>query len=180
MERIPNMTAATKRRLKKTEPIHERGVLLSVHCTISRAETGPPQKIMMTQTGGSMVKNSPENAVARAKSEGGQPCDGHRSPGTLPRSLAVVAAGLGVGASRAAETEEETAGVNGLKLSRSKGIDEKMRHPDFGDVIGKELQNLYDDLVAQPIPDRFLTLLNQLEKNMVSSGRSVGAPGERE
>lgn len=55
-----------------------------------------------------------------------------------------------------------------------------MRQQDFGDAIGKELQSLYDDLVAQPIPDRFLNLLNQLEKNVVSSGLSVGAPGERE
>ncbi len=55
-----------------------------------------------------------------------------------------------------------------------------MRNVDFGDAIGKELQNLYDDLVAQPVPDRFLNLLNQLEKNMVSSGVSSGAPRERE
>ena len=55
-----------------------------------------------------------------------------------------------------------------------------MRNVDFGDAIGKELQNLYDDLVAQPVPDRFLNLLNQLEKNVISSGMSNGAPGERE
>jgi hypothetical protein len=56
----------------------------------------------------------------------------------------------------------------------------KRRGLDFGDAIGKELQTLYDDLVAQPVPDRFLNLLNQLEKNMVSSGLSDSAPGERE
>lgn len=50
---------------------------------------------------------------------------------------------------------------------------------DFGDAIGKELQSLYDDVVAQPVPDRFLSLLNQLEKNVVSSGRSNSAPMER-
>jgi hypothetical protein len=55
-----------------------------------------------------------------------------------------------------------------------------MRQMDYGDAIGKELQNLYDDVVAQPVPDRFLNLLNQLEKNMLSSGLSIGAPGERE
>ncbi|MBM3575373.1 MAG: hypothetical protein FJX39_06585 [Alphaproteobacteria bacterium] len=51
---------------------------------------------------------------------------------------------------------------------------------DFGDVIGKELQNLYDDVVAQPVPDRFLSLLNQLEKNALSSSAPSRAPRERE
>ena len=51
---------------------------------------------------------------------------------------------------------------------------------DFGDVIGKELQNLYDDVVAQPVPDRFLSLLNQLEKNALSTGSPSRAPRERE
>ncbi|MGJ0508115.1 MAG: NepR family anti-sigma factor [Methylocystis sp.] len=127
-----------------------------------------------------MVKNSPENAVARAQSDEDKACsDGRRFPAPLPRSLAAVAAGLGVGAARVPEAEA-SAGVNGLKLRKQRGNPEQMRHQDIGDVIGKELQNLYDDLVAQPVPDRFLNLLNQLEKNMVSSGRSVGAPGERE
>jgi len=131
-----------------------------------------------------MVKNSPENAVARAPSSEDQPCaDRRRFPGTLPRSLAAVAAGMGLGATRGAEAaseEGDSAGMNGLKLGKQKGKSDQMRQQDFGDAIGKELQSLYDDLVAQPIPDRFLNLLNQLEKNMVSSGLSVGAPGERE
>ncbi len=132
---------------------------------------------MTLQNGGSMVKNSPENAVVRVQSDEDQPCpDGRRFPGTLPRSLAAVAAGLGVGAPRAAEAGH-SAGMNGLKLGKSR---DKMRQQDFGDTIGKELQNLYDDVIAQPVPDRFLNLLNQLEKNMISSGMSVGAPGERE
>ena len=56
----------------------------------------------------------------------------------------------------------------------------KERGVDFGDVIGKELQNLYDDVVAQPVPDRFLSLLNQLEKNALSTGSPSRAPRERE
>ncbi len=129
-----------------------------------------------------MVKNSPENVVARVPSSEDQPCsDRRRFPGTLPRSLATVAAGMGVGASRVPEAESEaSSGLNGLKLGKTRGKSEIMRQQDFGDAIGKELQSLYDDLVAQPIPDRFLNLLNQLEKNMVSSSLSVGAPGERE
>jgi hypothetical protein len=162
------------------EPIHERGVFPSVRRTISRSETDPPQKIMTLQIGGSMVKNSPENAVVRAQPDGDQlRSDARHFPGTLPRSLAAVAAGLGVGAPRPANAEK-TAGVGPLKLCKTERNDHKMHGPDFGDAIGKELQNLYDDVVAQPVPDRFLNLLNQLEQTMVSSGRSGGAPGERE
>lgn len=174
------MTSASKRPAQRKEPIHERGVFPSVRRTISRGETDPPQKIMMLQIGGSMVKNSPENAVVRAQSEGEQlRADARRFPGTLPRSLAAVAAGLGAGAPRPANGEQ-AAGSGTLKLCKTERIDQNMRGLDFGDAIGKELQNLYDDVVAQPVPDRFLSLLNQLEQNMVSSGRSGGAPGERE
>jgi hypothetical protein len=35
------------------------------------------------------------------------------------------------------------------------------------DHIGKELRGLYDDIVAQPIPERFLDLLNQLEADAI-------------
>lgn len=173
------MKAMSKRRGQIKEPIHERGVLLSVQRTISRGETTSPLKIMTLHNGGSMVKNSPENALARATSDEDQLSGERRHfPGTLPRSLAAVAAGLGVGAAEVGEAEA-SAGMNGLKLCKDRKK-KTMRNQDFGDVIGKELQHLYDDLVAQPVPDRFLNLLNQLEKNMVSSGRSVGAPGERE
>jgi hypothetical protein len=56
----------------------------------------------------------------------------------------------------------------------------KLGGVDFGDAIGKELQNLYDDVVAQPVPDRFLSLLNQLEKSALSLDASPHAPRERE
>jgi hypothetical protein len=34
---------------------------------------------------------------------------------------------------------------------------------EIGEQIGKELRELYSDLVAQPMPQRFFDLLNQLE-----------------
>ncbi|WP_442755349.1 NepR family anti-sigma factor [Methylocystis sp. JAN1] len=139
-----------------------------------------------------MVKNIPENAAARASSDDDRAEKRHFS-GQLPRSVAAIAAGLGssaAGTSRANRREasgltEKDLNANGrdatsVGLCVSERNDKNMRNVDFGDAIGKELQNLYDDLVAQPVPDRFLNLLNQLEKNMISSGLSRGAPGERE
>jgi hypothetical protein len=35
---------------------------------------------------------------------------------------------------------------------------------DVQDVIGKQLQAMYDDLVNQAVPDRFTELLQQLDK----------------
>ncbi|MGD9543319.1 MAG: NepR family anti-sigma factor [Methylocystis sp.] len=51
---------------------------------------------------------------------------------------------------------------------------------EFQDSIGKELRNLYDDVVSQPVPDRFLKLLNQLETNVLSSPATSSAPRKSE
>ena len=48
---------------------------------------------------------------------------------------------------------------------------------DVGEQIGEQLRGLYDDILNQPIPDRFLELLNQLESDPISGSRSK-TPGE--
>jgi hypothetical protein len=44
---------------------------------------------------------------------------------------------------------------------------EKMNHapnqPEIYDLIGQRLRNFYDEIAQQPVPDRFVELLNQLE-----------------
>jgi len=52
------------------------------------------------------------------------------------------------------------------------------RTADIGEQIGRELRGLYDDVVAQPVPDRFLDLLNRLEKTSISRETRTKAPGE--
>jgi len=37
----------------------------------------------------------------------------------------------------------------------------------IGEHIGRELRGLYDEVVAQPVPDRFLELLNKLEDGTI-------------
>jgi len=132
-----------------------------------------------------MVKRNPENAATRAKSDEDQfRVDSRHFSGPIPRSMEVFAAGLGssVGASRRANGHDglESGSASLCTSHKTEKSDKKPKGVDFGDAIGKELQNIYDDLVAQPVPDRFLNLLNQLEKNMISSGVSNSAPGERE
>lgn len=52
------------------------------------------------------------------------------------------------------------------------------RTADIGEQIGRELRGLYDDVVAQPVPDRFLDLLNRLEKKTISSEARSKSPRE--
>jgi hypothetical protein len=44
---------------------------------------------------------------------------------------------------------------------------EKMNHapaqPEIYDLIGQRLRSFYDEVAQQPVPDRFVDLLNQLE-----------------
>jgi hypothetical protein len=49
---------------------------------------------------------------------------------------------------------------------------------NVGEYIGRELRSLYDDVVAQPVPDRFLMLLNKLESESLSAGEESGRPGD--
>jgi hypothetical protein len=37
-----------------------------------------------------------------------------------------------------------------------------------GELIGRELRGMYEDVIAQPVPDRFLALLNKLEAGAIS------------
>jgi hypothetical protein len=71
-----------------------------------------------------------------------------------------------------------------MKVSASNGAcsERKLangaRQPiEISELIGKELRSLYEDIVAQPVPDRFLDLLNQLETTTISGPSPKKAPG---
>jgi Anti-sigma factor NepR len=49
----------------------------------------------------------------------------------------------------------------------------------IGEQIGKELRVLYEEVVTQPIPDRFLELLNQLETATISAKGEKKASEEK-
>lgn len=130
-----------------------------------------------------MGKNTPENIGARVKSDEDQyRAEGRFFTGPGPRAMEAFPRGFsaGSGADRHAAARERALEAKGPALCAGQKPLKKSNGVDFGDAIGKELQNLYDDVVAQPVPDRFLSLLNQLEKNVVSSALSKSAPGERE
>ncbi len=54
--------------------------------------------------------------------------------------------------------EKSFAGVPGAERSRYPSL-----KPDLADQIGARLRSVYDDVLVQPVPERFLELLRQLE-----------------
>lgn len=112
-----------------------------------------------------MGKNKPDNIAPRVSSEGEEVrVESRYFSGSDARSVEAIAANMGDwGGSRREKSIEARGGAVRLTPVRNGGV-------DFGDAIGKELQSIYDDVVAQPVPDRFLNLLTMLEKNMLPSG----------
>lgn len=49
-------------------------------------------------------------------------------------------------------------------------------HPQVSDLIGRRLRSYYDEIAKQPVPDRFLDLLQQLESTEASK-RKAGRNG---
>lgn len=75
---------------------------------------------------------------------------------------------------RLAKTEAMSASRKSPRQKGARG-DESSK---LGEQIGAQLRSLYDDVLNQPVPDRFLELLNKLESDTISPTRSK-APGER-
>ena len=47
--------------------------------------------------------------------------------------------------------------------SDDSGARAKKRNPNVKDHIGRQLRALYDEVAGQPVPDRFMELLNRLD-----------------
>ncbi|MBY6241840.1 NepR family anti-sigma factor [Methylosinus sp. Sm6] len=72
--------------------------------------------------------------------------------------------------------------LNSRRPPRERSPRQKSRRDDdrnkVGAQIGDQLRNLYKDVLEQPVPERFLELLNRLEADTISPPSSK-APGER-
>ncbi|PWB83384.1 MAG: hypothetical protein C3F11_06890 [Methylocystaceae bacterium] len=123
-----------------------------------------------------MGKSSRNNLAAELEQSEGEADDGSSCPGVLQGQDEFSNDGLVVldARRRLARTESTDAR---RRSSRSKAA--RTAEPnDIGEQIGAQLRSLYDDVLKQPIPDRFLELLNKLETDNISPPRSR-APGER-
>ncbi len=62
---------------------------------------------------------------------------------------------------------------------RSEGVPPRAAAASLlGEHIGKELRGLYAEVVAQPVPDRFLELLNKLEAGAMYLEEATPKPEE--
>jgi hypothetical protein len=46
---------------------------------------------------------------------------------------------------------------------KTEKMNQAPNQPEIYDFIGQRLRNFYDEVAKQPVPDRFVELLNQLE-----------------
>ncbi len=58
----------------------------------------------------------------------------------------------------------ETQGVAGAPPARPPGAVEAGLEREVQTHLGRQLRALYDEVASQPVPDRFLKLLEQLEE----------------
>lgn len=64
--------------------------------------------------------------------------------------------------------------LNARRAPRSPRFSQKRN--DVGEQIGEQLRSLYEDVLNQPVPDRFLELLNRLESDPISPTPSKAPP----
>lgn len=48
--------------------------------------------------------------------------------------------------------------------AKSDSMNQSLARPEVSDLIGQRLRKFYDGVSQQPVPDRFVALLEQLEK----------------
>ena len=53
--------------------------------------------------------------------------------------------------------------VKHVMINRTDPMATSAGHPPVYDIIAARLRDYYDDVAKQPVPDRFVELLNQLE-----------------
>jgi hypothetical protein len=93
---------------------------------------------------------------------------------------------------KSTKSNSSTITVTGIKVFEAPGMrqppgsaaaDEKMgapcpknagSKPEIADQIGLQLRSVYDDILAQPVPGRFLDLLRQLEGSSESRSSKDG------
>jgi hypothetical protein len=66
------------------------------------------------------------------------------------------------------KTHEKRAGKGKVSMYRASGGARTGGRPEVYEIIGRRLRNYYDEVAAQPVPERFLELLEQLDSKTAS------------
>jgi hypothetical protein len=90
-----------------------------------------------------------------------------KMPGPRPGPTSPAADDASRGAKQIAANLEEGAGLPSTAAARDSGEDgavrTRKRTANVKDHIGRQLRALYDEVASQPVPDRFMELLNRLD-----------------
>ncbi len=117
--------------------------------------------------------NSSRNNVVieRKNSKNGGECEAAIASSSRPGSTGTGTAELVGSYRRGVKAEAPALGDGAMRKSA-------MGRPsnDIGEQIGRELRGLYADVVSQPVPDRFLDLLNRLETSAIPSPAGTKTP----
>lgn len=68
--------------------------------------------------------------------------------------------------------------IEAMGGARREGPDRPRLAPPAQNALGRELKAMYDQIVSEPVPERFIRLLDQLE--CAESGEGNRKPVERE
>ncbi|WP_036255358.1 NepR family anti-sigma factor [Methylocapsa acidiphila] len=94
-----------------------------------------------------------------SQSNGGQVTKATKSGGTINKGIESLA-DAALGEKCPSMQLQEAEGANALTSPRAKrGVPKN----DITEQIGLGLRSVYEDVLAQPVPDRFFELLRQLE-----------------
>ena len=119
------------------------------------------------------MRNSSRNnvVIGRKKSENGGEHEAAIASSSRPGSRATGTAELLAPHRRVVKAETPALRDGAIRRST-------MGRPsnDIGEQIGRELRGLYADVVSQPVPDRFLDLLDKLETTAIPSSAGAKAP----
>lgn len=119
-----------------------------------------------------MGKSRRNNLAAELEQSEGETDEASNGPVTLQEQDEFSSEGLVM---LSARRRSAKVGSDARKRSSRSRTDERN---EIGEQIGAQLRTLYDDVLNQPVPDRFLELLNKLETDNISPPRSR-TPGER-
>ncbi len=108
-----------------------------------------------------------DDAVNNMNSLGAKKAPGDQAERTIKSGIVVR------GPDATSETRE-SAEIKPISAARAKKLSPKPK-PEIVEQIGQRLRSIYNDVVAQPVPDRFHDLLRALESSAGDTTSSVKA-----
>ncbi|MGP0061080.1 MAG: NepR family anti-sigma factor [Beijerinckiaceae bacterium] len=106
----------------------------------------------------------------------GNPVEQGTKIGTTPPARADTTGSLGGPETAQAQGPSEAAEVTSLARVRARKAEPKS---EIIEQIGRRLQSVYNDVLFQPVPERFHDLMRTLERDLAADGAPPAASAEK-